>query len=136
MTRKLFITLIVSMFSVSVLLAGCGGYGMSQQGYQGAAVGGGVGAAAGALIDSNNRWRGGVIGGALGAVLGGALTEIGSRASYQAAAQNRPVQYTNQSGTQQIRAYPGNQQGNCQEVREEYYEHGQLVKVTKRQVCQ
>lgn len=65
------------------LLAGCAtqtGYRYDPQAasrvYQGAAVGGVVGAGAGALIDKHNRWRGAVIGGALGSVLGGGLTGV------------------------------------------------------------
>ncbi|GEM_PF-1931977 len=44
----------------------------------GAAYGGVVGAAAGALIDDGNRWRGGLIGGALGSFFGGGISFINS----------------------------------------------------------
>jgi hypothetical protein len=40
-----------------------------------------VGGIAGALLDRNNPWRGGVIGGVLGAVAGATLTEISTMAT-------------------------------------------------------
>ncbi len=61
--------------------------------YQGAAVGGALGAAAGALIDGNNRWRGALIGGALGSAMGGATSEMAARAARSSAANNQPVYY-------------------------------------------
>ncbi len=135
MTRKILGIATICIMA-AVLLAGCyAPYGPSPAGYQGAAVGGGVGATAGALLDSNNRWRGGVIGGALGAVLGGTLTEISSQAARQAARQQQPVRYHNLSGTQQVVAQPVYQRGNCHIVREKYYQNGQLVRVTEREVC-
>ena len=118
-----------------VTAAGCAGGGPSRTAVQSGAVGGAVGATAGALIDSDNRWRGGVIGGALGAVLGGALGEISSRASREAASRNQPVAYTNQAGTQRVEAVPGGRRGNCQMVTEKYYERGKLVREVQREVC-
>ena len=117
---------------------GCGASNVpspSKAGYQGGAVGAGVGAAAGALLDDDNRWRGGVIGGALGAVLGGAMGEISNSAAQQAAYQRQPVAYTNQSGTRRVEAYPYQRRGNCQIVKEKFYEHGNLVRETEREVC-
>ena len=116
---------------------GCAGANVpepSRAGYQGGAVGAAVGATAGALLDEDNRWRGGVIGGALGAVLGGALGEISNRAAHQAAYNQRPVVYTNQSGTRRVEAYPTRRRGNCHVVKEKFYEHGQLVRETEREV--
>lgn len=137
MKAKSLVIMLVCLLTVGGLLAGCyGPYQPSPQGYQGAAVGGGVGAAAGALLDDNNRWRGGVIGGALGAVLGGALTEISSQAARQAAQQQQPVAYQNMSGTQRVVAQPVAQRGNCYIVREKHYQNGQLVRVTEREVCE
>lgn len=134
MNRKTIAIMTIAMLALASLLAGCYG-GPSQAGYQGAAVGGGVGATAGALLDDNNRWRGGVIGGALGAVLGGAITEISSQAARQAAQQQQPVMYRNQSGTQSVVAQPISRRGNCYIVREKHYQNGQLVRVTEREVC-
>ncbi len=45
---------------------------------QGALVGGATGAAAGALLDHDNRWRGSLIGGALGGLFGGSISSINS----------------------------------------------------------
>lgn len=45
---------------------------------QGAFVGGATGAAAGALLDHDNRWRGSLIGGALGGLFGGSIGSINS----------------------------------------------------------
>lgn len=45
---------------------------------RGAAYGGLTGAAAGALIDNGNPWRGGIIGGFLGSIFGGGIGAINS----------------------------------------------------------
>lgn len=74
---------------LAVFLAGCAG--QNPYTYQGAAVGGALGAGAGALIDDNNRWRGAMIGGLGGAALGGAVTEISRRAAEESI-QSRPGQ--------------------------------------------
>ena len=102
--------------------------------YQGAAVGAATGAAAGVLLDEENRWRGGVIGGALGAILGGTLSEISQRAAREAATYNRPVYYQDTRG-RRVEAHPMGRRGNCQVVKEKYYENGKLVKVVEREVC-
>ncbi|MDD3553356.1 MAG: YMGG-like glycine zipper-containing protein [Deltaproteobacteria bacterium] len=81
----------------------------TQSNYEGAAVGAGVGAVAGALIDKRNPWRGAVVGGALGAVAGGSLAEVSKRAAYEARSSNRPVYYERQmdnGGWQRIEAQP------------------------------
>lgn len=116
---------------LAMSVSGCA----SRSGYQGAAVGAGVGGAAGALLDEGNRWRGGVIGGALGAVLGGSLGEISHRAAQESAYANRPVSYTNQSGSQRVVAQPIDNRGGCPIVREKHYENGELIRVTEREVC-
>ncbi len=64
---------------LAAMLAGCSG--ISPYTYQGAGIGGALGAGAGALIDSHNRWRGAMIGGLMGGALGGAATEMGRRAA-------------------------------------------------------
>ena len=51
---------------------------------QGALIGGATGAAAGALLDHNNRWRGSLIGGALGGIFGGSIGNINSEPSIPA----------------------------------------------------
>lgn len=139
MTRKHSnIAAILLIAALAFTALGCAGANVpspSNSAYKGGAVGAGVGAAAGALLDSDNRWRGGVIGGALGAVLGGAMGEISNSAAQQAAYQRQPVVYTNQTGTQRVEAYPYQQRGNCHIVKEKFYEHGNLVRETEREVC-
>ncbi len=104
--------------------------------YQGAGTGAAVGAGAGALIDSHNRWRGAVIGGALGAVLGGTLTEISSRAAREAAVEGRPVAYQTENGWQRVEAHPqGRTPRGCRQVKEQVYQDGRLVREQTREVC-
>lgn len=104
--------------------------------YQGAGAGAVVGAGAGALIDKDNRWRGAALGAALGAILGGTLTEISSRASREAAFQNRPVAYQSTDGWQRVEAVPqGPAPSGCRQVQERVYQNGQLVREQVREVC-
>jgi outer membrane lipoprotein SlyB len=130
--RKVAILLVFAVFSAGVI--SCGQV-SSQRTYEGAAVGGAVGAVAGALIDKNNRWRGAVIGGALGAVLGGTITEIAQRASKEAAMANKPVEYRSEDGKERVYAEPVATKGNCKIVKTSYYQDGKLVKVEEREVC-
>jgi outer membrane lipoprotein SlyB len=130
--RKVAILLVFAVFSAGVI--SCGQV-SSQRTYEGAAVGGAVGAVAGALIDKNNRWRGAVIGGALGAVLGGTITEIAQRASREAAMANKPVEYRSEDGKERVYAEPVATKGNCKIVKTSYYQDGKLVKVEEREVC-
>jgi outer membrane lipoprotein SlyB len=130
--REVAILLVFAVFSAGVI--SCGQV-SSQRTYEGAAVGGAVGAAAGALIDKNNRWRGAIIGGALGAVLGGTVTEIAQRASREAAMANKPVEYRSEDGRQRVYAEPVASRGNCKIVKTNYYQDGKLVKVEEREVC-
>lgn len=74
---------------VVLLATGCSG--ISPYTYQGAGIGGALGAGAGALIDSHNRWRGAMIGGLMGGALGGAATELGRRAAQDPYYGSRPT---------------------------------------------
>jgi len=130
--RKVAMFLAFAVFSAGVI--SCGQV-SSQRTYEGAAVGGAVGAAAGVLIDKENRWRGAIIGGALGAVLGGTITEVAQRASREAAMANRPVEYRSEDGRQRVYAEPVSTKGNCKIVKTSYYQDGKLVKVEERKVC-
>jgi len=105
--------------------------------YQGASTGGAFGAAAGAMIDVNNPWRGAVIGGLLGAALGGTLTEISVRAAREAAHTGRPVAYQRQNGWERVEAYPVgyNPQTKCHKVQERIWKDGELVKDQITEVC-
>ena len=129
--------LIVTILAIFTVFSGCATVPQqpSKQAYQTGAVGAGVGAAAGALIDKKNHWRGGVIGAGLGAILGGAVGEINNRAIREAAQQQQPVVYTNQAGNQRVEAIPHGPKGNCNMVTEKYYENGQLIKEVEREVC-
>ncbi len=126
--RKVAILLAFAVFSAGVISCG-------QASYQGAAAGGAVGAAAGALLDKENRWRGAVIGGALGAVLGGTVTEIAQRASREAAMANKPVEYVSEDKRQRVYAEPVATKGNCRIVKTTYYQDGKPVKTEEREVC-
>ena len=126
---------VLAAFSLVALALVAGCQGVSQQGYQGAAVGAGVGGAAGALIDRRNRWRGGVIGAALGAVMGGSLAEISRQSSQQAAQYERPVQYRSSDGRQTLYAEPMGRRGGCTIIREKYYEDGRHVRTREREIC-
>ena len=108
---------ILFFFLCILLVSSCA---TSQQTYQGAAGGGALGAAAGALIDKDNSWRGAVIGGALGATLGATLTEISTRAAREAAQADRPVIYQSNDGWQRVEASPVeyNARTKCHKVRE------------------
>jgi hypothetical protein len=108
----------------------------SSRTYQGAGAGAALGAGAGALVDSGNRWRGAVIGGALGAVAGGTLTEISSRAAREAAAENRTVAYQSENGWQRVEARPqGKSARGCRLVKEQVYQDGRRVREQTREVC-
>jgi len=120
---------------LSAVLASCA---TSERTYQGAGAGGAIGAAAGILLDKNNRWRGAVIGGTLGALLGGTVTEIASRASKEAAQKNQPVVYKSEDGTQKVEATPVgyNAQTKCHKVRERIYEGDKVVKDQTKEICE
>ncbi|MGB9713035.1 MAG: YMGG-like glycine zipper-containing protein [Dissulfurimicrobium sp.] len=118
------------IFSCSIM-AGCA---PTQSNYEGAGVGGAIGAAAGALLDRSNPWRGAVIGGALGAVAGGTMAEISKRAAMEARDQGRPVVYerrTSEGGWQKVEATPTNRyNGTKRCVSVKTYENGHLVDET------
>jgi len=126
---------LISLIGITVLGSGCV---TSQRTYEGAAVGGAVGAVAGALLDKHNRWRGAMIGGALGATIGGATTEISERAAREAAQTGKPVAYQSTDGWQRVEAQPisYNQQTKCHKVHEKIYQDGRLVKDQIREVCE
>ncbi|MBW2621901.1 MAG: glycine zipper 2TM domain-containing protein [Deltaproteobacteria bacterium] len=105
---------------------------------QGVGVGGALGALAGALIDSDNRWRGAVVGGAVGAALGGTVTEISAQASREAAESGKPVAYESADGWQRVEASPMSYDAltKCHKVREKVWQDGKLVKDEVREVCE
>jgi outer membrane lipoprotein SlyB len=97
---KKVISLVLIVFWMSVT------FGCTEYHAQGAGAGAVLGGIAGALIDSRNPWRGGVIGGALGAVAGATITDISMRASREAAMSGRPVEYKTDDGRGVYRAEP------------------------------
>lgn len=126
----------MSLLTVGVLfLSSCV---TTQRTYESAALGGAIGAAAGALIDQNNSWRGAVIGGSLGAALGGITTEMAARAARESAMTGRPVAYQSTDGWQRVEANPVayNTHTKCHKVRERIWQDGQLIKDRIREVCE
>ncbi len=124
---------LITILALLVLTLGCTEYHA-----RGAAAGGAVGGFAGAILDKKNPWRGGVIGAALGAVLGATLTDISLRASREAAATRRPVEYRTTDGRGVYRADPVtyDAQTRCHKIRERVWEDGRLVKDQIREVCE
>lgn len=113
-------------------------FGCTQYHAQGAGAGGAVGGVAGALLDSKNPWRGGVIGAVLGALAGATITDVSMRASREAAVSNRPVEYRTTDGRGVYRADPVdyNAQTKCHKIHERVWEDGSLVKDQIREVCE
>lgn len=132
MRKQKFLTLIG--LAAVLHLTGCA---TTPYPYQGGTVGAAVGAAAGALIDKENRWRGAVIGGALGSALGALTTEIAARAAREAAMAGRPVTYQSVDGWQRVEAQPlgYDAKTRCHKVHERIWQGGKLVQDRIREVC-
>jgi len=131
--KKMIIWIIIGMFGIG-LLASCA----TPAQRQGTGIGGALGAIAGALIDSDNRWRGAVIGGAVGAALGGTVTEISAQASREAAQTGKPVTYESTDGWQRVESRPVSYDSltKCHKVRERVWQDDKLVKDEVREVCE
>ena len=106
--------------------------------YEGAGVGGAVGGIGGALLDSRNPWRGGIIGAALGAIFGATVSDISTRAAREAAYTGKPVEYRTENGRGVYRAEPvsANERTKCKKVRERVWEDDRIVKDTVKEVCE
>jgi outer membrane lipoprotein SlyB len=113
-------------------------FGCTEYHAQGAGAGAILGGVAGALLDHKNPWRGGIIGGALGAVAGATITDISMRASREAAATEKPVEYRTEDGRGVYRAEPleYNEQTKCRKIQERVWEDGKLVKDNIKEVCE
>lgn len=115
---------------------------LQQQHYEGAGAGAVVGGIAGALLDSKNPWRGGVIGAGLGAVLGATLADISVRGSREAYQSGKPVEYRTEDGRGYYRAEPVSDTyykdpyTKCKKVSEKVWENGKLIKDTVKEVCE
>ncbi len=105
---------------------------------EGAVTGGAVGGITGAILDHRNPWRGGVIGAALGAALGATIADISYRASREAYATGRPVEYRTEDGRGIYRAEPLDYDARtrCRKIHERVWEDGRLVKDQVREVCE
>lgn len=104
----------------------------------GGVIGGAVGAVAGGLIaGSSSRWIGTLLGGAAGALIGAGVGTLMDRASHQAAATGRPVQYAARGGRDRVVSTPVGRDTNtgCIIVRETIYRQGRVLKTGYRQVC-
>ncbi len=131
----LMVFVLLSVTTVS--LSGCAAHH-----YEGAGAGAVIGGIAGALLDRQNPWRGGVIGAALGGVAGATLTDISVRGSREAAISGRPVEYRTRDGRGMYRAdpvggfYHPDAHTRCRKVHERVWEDGRLVKDVVREVCE
>ncbi|MGB9715823.1 MAG: glycine zipper 2TM domain-containing protein [Thermodesulfovibrionales bacterium] len=131
-----YVMKIISLIVVLLLITLT--FGCTEYHAQGAGAGAVLGGIAGALIDHKNPWRGGVIGGALGAVAGATITDISMRASREAAATGRPVEYRTEDGRGVYRADPMEYDAHtkCRKVRERVWENDKLVKDQIKEVCE
>ena len=107
--------------------------------YQGAGLGGAVGAAAGVAVDHHNRWRGAIIGGALGSVFGGGMAKILSNSQARAFQTGQPVGVS--QGNTYVLSEPygppySRGQTSCRKVRTRVWQKGALVKDEIREVCE
>ena len=138
----------------SVLLGGCATWqGLSPNTKTGAEIGVVSGGILGALIDSNQPWRGAVIGAAAGAAAGGWIgsttdktvstpvvnsnAAVIDQAAREAARQNVTVQYsrTTEDGiNEKVIATPISRNGNIRTVNIKYYQNGRLISSETREV--
>ncbi|RKX61191.1 MAG: hypothetical protein DRP29_01055 [Thermodesulfobacteriota bacterium] len=131
--RKIICFLVIIFFS-GLVFNGCVPQ-TSQYTQEGAAIGAVTGAALGALIDKNNRWRGAVIGAVAGAIVVGSAVYISEKAAQEAAKTKKTIIYTSEDGIQKVCAKPLKTQGKCEWVKVQYYEYGKLVKEENKLVC-
>ena len=105
--------------------------------YEGATTGGAIGGIAGAILDSRNPWRGGIIGAALGAMAGATIADVSVRGAQEAYTTGRPVEYRTEDGRGMYYAEPMEYDPHtrCRRVHEKVWEDGQLVKDRVREIC-
>jgi hypothetical protein len=131
--RCIFIILLFA----AVLIAGC--YPYPQTGAErGGAAGAGFGGFAGAILDRENPWRGGLIGAAIGGLFGATLGDISDRGAYESARNDAPVEYLTENGRGRYRADPEDYdpRTKCHRIRERVWEDGRLVKDRVKEVCE
>jgi outer membrane lipoprotein SlyB len=124
----------VILLSLTLLLIGA----CAQHHYEGAAAGGAVGGMAGAFLDDDNPWRGGVIGAALGAIFGATIADVSVRGAQEAAQTGRPVEYRTENGRGVYRADPleYSPRTKCHKVQERTWQDGKIVKDEIKEVCE
>jgi hypothetical protein len=95
-----------------------------------------------ALLDRSHRWRAVPVSPLPNPpgtpTVGATATEMRARAARQAAAENRPVAYQTEDGSQRVEAYPSataTTATGCRQVEERIYQNGQLLQVAVREVC-
>lgn len=113
-------------------------FGCTQYHAQGAGAGAVIGGIAGALLDSKNPWRGGVIGATLGGAAGATFTDVSMQASREAATTGKPVAYMTEDGRGLYRVDPVayDAKTKCHKVHERVWEDGRLIKDQVREVCE
>jgi hypothetical protein len=106
--------------------------------YEGAAAGGAVGGAAGAILDRHNPWRGGVIGAALGAAFGATLADISVRGGRETVDSGRPVEYRTTDRRLKYLAEPLGYDStrHCRKIRERVWQDARLVRDVTREICE
>jgi len=144
--------LIVGLVLLSMVLSGCSTIqSLSSTTKTGAAIGAVTGGILGALIDSSNPWRGGVIGVAAGVAAGGwigykmgekksvakADEDIVSRAAKEAATLNATVKYsrvTEAGDKEEVIATPGELKNNSRTIIIKYFRNDTLISTETRQI--
>jgi hypothetical protein len=132
--KRLILHTVAGGAALMLLLSGCA------TPYQaaGSMTGGTYGGIAGAILDSRNPWRGGVIGAALGALAGATIADVSVRGAREVVTVNRPVEYRTEDLRGHYYAEPlGYDDGRrCRKVREKVYADGMLVKTRVVLYCE
>ncbi|MFH0796702.1 MAG: YMGG-like glycine zipper-containing protein [Candidatus Omnitrophota bacterium] len=120
---------LAGILAVSLLFcAGCSTMAPSTK--AGAGIGAIVGGVAGAAIDKENSWRGGVIGAVAGGLLGAVIGDIVDQASKEAARRNTPVKYsrtTNEGWREDVIAEPISTRGDYRVVSIKHIRDGEVI---------
>jgi hypothetical protein len=155
MKKSLSTLAVVSVVSI-FLTVGCAQWeGLSSNTKTGAGIGAVSGGILGALLDSNQPWRGAIIGAAAGAAAGGWIggrtdgrtdnnvpaadsnSEVIDQAAREAARQNATIKYsrTTENGVnEEVIATPISRSGNYRTVNIKYYRDGRLITSENREV--
>ncbi len=123
----------LSLAALLVLMSGCAAYNAPTKEAKQP-----VGSMTGYVLNSRNPWHGGVVGGAGGVLVAATAADVSYRGSWEAALQNRPVEYKTEDGKALYRADPGtySEGTRCRSVRERIWVDGGLVKDKVKDVCE